>query len=81
VHGLDQRPTAALPCQPPLLGGTTADLGLDLIQCGNALQRLGGDGRLVGGMDVEELPSCVSPAEGELRRFVAASVTRRLNPA
>jgi len=56
VYCLDQRPAALLAHGASFIGGLTADVGLDRIQGRDPLQRLGGERRFDGNMDVVEFP-------------------------
>jgi hypothetical protein len=55
VHCLNQRPAEPLTSLATLVGGLTADVGLDLIQSRDPVQSFGGERRLDGDMDVVEL--------------------------
>ena len=68
MHGLDQRTALSLADPHAIISRLAADIVLDRIQGGDPAQRLVRDRGLRGGMDIEELPPCVRPAEGKPRR-------------
>ena len=75
VHRVDQRSALRLADAGPFIGRAAADARLDLIEFGDPLQRLGGNWRRGGMVEVKELAPDMRPAEGELDR------ARRPRPA
>ena len=63
MQRLHDRPTSFLPDQPSIVGGMTADFGLDRVEFADAFQHLGGERRLGGGVKVVEFSSCMSPTK------------------
>src|SRR3974390_3781844 len=49
-------------------GGAAADARLDLVEFGDSPQRLGGDRRAGGMVEIKKLAPDMRPAEGELHR-------------
>jgi hypothetical protein len=70
VHCLDQRTATLLTYRATVLGSNAADIGLDLIKRSDPLQRLLGQGRLVGDVNVVEFASHMRPAKGDLWTIV-----------
>src|SRR5690606_21624175 len=66
LERLDDRAALLLARAAALVGGATADLALDRVERGDALQRLAGDRRGPGDGELVEAPAHMSPAEGEL---------------
>lgn len=62
----DHRPASFPTVRAPLLGGATADLGLDPAERGDAGERLRRDQR--GGSEVIELPTHMAPTAGQPHR-------------
>lgn len=65
MHGLDQRTALPLADLHAIIRCLATNIVLDRIQGGDPAQRLVRDRRLRCGMDIEELPPCVGPAEGQ----------------
>ena len=72
VQGLDERSTSVLSDTSSLLGGLAADLSLDRVEGRDTLQDFGRERRLRRGMELEERPPHVDPAEGQADRLVDA---------
>src|SRR5215831_11352335 len=66
LYGFDQRPALGLADLGALIGRTAANARLDLVEFGDPPQRLGGNRRAGGMMEIEELAPGMRPAEGEL---------------
>src|SRR5271167_2366576 len=80
MQGLHDGSTSLLPDLPSIVGGMAADLGFDLIEIANALQHLGCERRLGGGVKVVELPPHMSPAKCQRYRSVRTRPGQPLEP-
>src|SRR3712207_1687318 len=65
MQGLHDRLATLLPNLPPLLSGAAADLRLDPVEISDLSQRLFGQGRARGLVDLIEPTSTGRPAEGD----------------
>ena len=66
MQGVHDRPASLLPGGEPLLGRTTADLGLDRVEFADPAQHLLRQRRVGGLVDLVKASSAMRPAEGEL---------------
>src|SRR5947209_9809594 len=63
VQRLDDRSTSFLPDLSPLLGGPTADLSFNPVECGNSCQHFRREWRLRRRVELEEVAPHMGPAE------------------
>src|SRR6266481_7877495 len=56
MQGIEQRHRVSLTCREALLGRTTADMILDLIQTANALESLFGERRVQRDLHLKKMP-------------------------
>ena len=66
LQGFDPRPCSVLSDSAALVCRPAANLGLDGIEVGDSLERLGGDRRKTAGGDLVEWPADVAPTESQL---------------
>src|SRR5918997_7186910 len=66
VQNVHDGPAALLPDRASLLGGTATDLRLHFVELADPAQRLRGEWRAGGLVDLVKSPSTVCPAEREL---------------
>jgi len=66
LQGLDDRSATLLPGRAPYLGRVTADLGFDRVELADPAQRLFGQRRAGGPVELVEAPPAMGPTEGEL---------------
>jgi hypothetical protein len=62
MERFEQRPGASMTDLGSPAWGTAPDLGLDVVQCTDALERFGRDRRAMRLVDVVERASCMRPA-------------------
>jgi hypothetical protein len=80
MQGFHDRSTSLLPHLLAVVGGVTADVGLDRIELADAHQHLGGKRRLGGDIEVVEGPPHVGPAERKAYCVVSATSGQPLEP-
>src|SRR5271157_1705812 len=80
VHGLNQRPALLLAHALTVFGGLTANARFNRVQRGDPPQGFFGDRRFGRDEDIVELPSCVRPAESELRGIVGGICDQSSEP-
>ena len=80
MQGFHDRSTSLLPHLLSVVGGVTADVGLDRIELADARQHLGGKRRFRGDIEVVEGPPHVGPAEGKAYRIASAISGQPLEP-
>ena len=61
---VEQRQRLLFATSLPLIGWFAPDIGLNAIQCPDAVEGLAGDGRAIGGVHIEELAPHMGPAGG-----------------
>src|SRR4051794_29174735 len=81
MQGLDDRLAALLPERASLLGGTATDLRLHFVELADPAQRLRGEWRAGGLVDLVKAPSAMRPAKGELDLVRRATRQQALEPA